>query len=231
MSVLKALREKIAPELNHLYTTAPVETPQGVDYGWHAREHALHTFFVARLFGASADIRSGDFAVLSRFLPPITSLEQNAKHAWCSVGGVVPVDLSLSFALFGNAPQLRTAITGEGLNGDWQVGYAEDESVLDESFESGNEIIFIEKTVQADSEEALLKDPYLFLPAPRADDPAGWHVVYGPDIYAKISLHCFRCAAGGGKSVRNRLSAPLAVKWIAENYAGPDAQILAQLNA
>jgi hypothetical protein len=231
MSVLKTLREKISPELHHLYATAPVETPSGIECGWHAREHALHTFFVARLFGASADIRSGDYAVLSRFLPPITSLERETKHAWCSVGGVTPVDLSLTFALFGRAPQLHAAITGEGRNGDWEVRYAEDESVLDESFESGNEIVYIEKTVHADSEDALLMDPYLFLSAPLPSDTEAWPAVHGPGIYAKISLHCFRCAAGGAKSVRSRLNRADAVKWIADHYPDAETQIFEQLKS
>lgn len=232
MSVLKALREKIAPELNHLYARPPLETPTGVDGQWRAHEQALHTFFVARLFGTDADIRSGDFAILSRFLPPITSLERELKHAWCSVGGVTPVDLSLSFTLFGRAPQLRSAITGEGLNGDWQVRYAEDESILDGNFDSGNEIIYIEKGVHPESEGALLEDPYLFLPAPRPNDAESWHALYGPEIYAKISWHCFQCAAGGAKSVRHRLGSPEeAVKWIAENYPAPGPLIRAQLDA
>ncbi|MCX6434287.1 MAG: hypothetical protein NTX29_16460, partial [Actinobacteria bacterium] len=52
-----------------------------------------------------------------------------------SVGGIRPVDLSMTFARFGQVPQLRSAITGDGPNGDWQVRYAEDESILDASIE------------------------------------------------------------------------------------------------
>src|SRR5688572_29242242 len=134
MSVLKTLRERVAPELNHLYTAAPSEIAGGrVDFGWRSREHALHTFFVARMFGAETEIARGDIAVISRFVPPLTTMGSDDAHAWCRVNGVAPVDLSLTFFHYGNAPQLRAPIVGEGRNGDWQIEYAEDESALDES--------------------------------------------------------------------------------------------------
>ena len=229
MSVLKTLRDTVAPELNHLYTVPPAETPAGIDCGWHGREHALHAFFVARMFGATADIRSGDFAVISRQLPPLTTLERDADHSWCSVNGLAPVDLSMTFKNFGEAPQLRTAITGEGRNGEWEVHYAEDDSLLDENIQAGHELLFIEKKIHADSAEALLGNPYLFLPLPRVEEAAGWPLLYGPVIYAKISLHCFCCAAGGAKSLRNRLTRDQALAWIAGNYSEPEKQILSKL--
>ncbi|MBI4626809.1 MAG: hypothetical protein HY736_26760 [Verrucomicrobia bacterium] len=41
----------------------------------------------------------------------------------------------------------------------------------------------------------------------------------------------FRCAAGGGKSIRNRPTREEAVAWIADNYAEPQAEILRLLKA
>ena len=79
------------------------------------------------MFGATADIRSGDFAVLSPYLPPITSIDRKLTHTWCSVNGVAPVDLALTMAYFGQAPQLRAALLrlaasgGVAFGGDWQV--------------------------------------------------------------------------------------------------------------
>jgi hypothetical protein len=229
MSVLKTLRDTVAPELNHLYSTAPVETPEGLDCGWHGREHALHAFFVARMFGATADIRSGDYAVLSPYLPPLTSIEKPFDHTWCSVNGVAPVDLALNVSYFGQAPQLRTAFVGEGRNGEWDVKYTEDESVLDEGFGHTNEIIFIERKVHADAESALLHDPYLLLPPPRADDPASWHALYGPGIYAKITFHCHACATRAAKSVRQKMTREQAIAWIAGHYSDAESQILKAL--
>jgi hypothetical protein len=226
MSVLKTLRERVAPELNHLYTAPPSEIPGGIDYGWHGREHALHTFLVARMFGATAELCTGDFAVLSRFVPPLTSMDRNDDHAWCSINGVAPVDLSMTFKHYGNAPQLRGAIVGEGRNGDWDVQYADDESVLDENVQNQNEIIFIEKTIREDPAEALVNDPYLLLHPPRPDDASSWHTLYGPAIYAKITVYCFGCASGGAKSIRHRMPRQQAAAWIAENTPEPEAQIL-----
>lgn len=229
MSVLKTLRERVAPELNHLYTIAPFEAEGRIECGWHGREHALHAFFVARMFGAEADLRTGDFAVISRFAPPLTSMGSEHDHAWCSINGTVPVDLGMTFGHFGTVPQLRSAIIGEGPNGDWHVHYAEDESVLDAGIETGNELIFIEKKVHTETEAALLGDPFLFLKPPRTGEPADWRAAHGPDIYAKITLHAFACANGQAKALRQKMTAAEAAKWIAENYVAPDAVILKHL--
>jgi hypothetical protein len=229
MSVLKTLRQTIAPELNFFYTVPPFQTPNGIDCGWFSREHALHVFFALRLSGVAVDLRSGDFAVLSRSVPPLTSLDTPNRHAWCSVAGTVPVDLSMTFALFGRGPQLKAPIIGEGANGDWQVRYARDEAVLDEKIQNENEIIFIERQVHAETEEDLLNDPYRFLPPPRIGDNASWHALYGPDIYAKISLHCFQCTTDAQRSVRTRFAPAQAVAWIAANYPAPEATIRALL--
>src|SRR5688572_7212452 len=203
MSVLKTLRDKVAPELNHLFHGSPGQTVDALQAGWRAREHALHAFFVARMFGSTAELCRGDIAVLSRFLPPISTLDRAADHAWCNVGGVVPVDLSLTFELLENVPQLRAPITGDGVNGAWQVRYAHDEALLDEGFPNDNEILFIERAVQIEP-ESLLRDPAAFLAA----DPVGENGTelerYGADIHAKITLHCFRLATGDAKSVRQR---------------------------
>jgi hypothetical protein len=226
MSVLKTLRETVAPELNHLYTVAPSETAAGVECGWRGREHALHAFFVARLFGADAELCTGDFAVLSRWVPPLTSLGRDAGHAWCRISGVAPVDLSLTFLHFGSVPQLRSAIVGEGRNGDWHVQYAYDESPMDENVQDRNEIIYIERTVLApEAEEELLRNPHALLPAPAPEDAGSWTARFGPDIHAKISLHCFRCANGDAKSPRHRMNGAQLVEWIAGNYSDPAAQI------
>ncbi|MDO8543599.1 MAG: hypothetical protein Q7S40_24420 [Opitutaceae bacterium] len=230
-SVLKTLRQQTAPELNFLFTIPPAETPVGWDCGWRGHEHAFHAFFVARMFGAAADLRTGDFAILSRLMPPLATLEREPKHAWCSVGELTPVDLSITFAFFQNVPQLRTAITGEGPNGDWQVRYAEDDSILDEGFESDNEIVFIERQIDAQSPAALLEDPQRFLPPRPAAATDNWLVIHGPEIHAQIALHCYRCAAGGGRSIRNRATRDDAVAWIAGNYPDARAEILGLIKA
>jgi hypothetical protein len=231
MSVLKTLRQRIAPELNFLFTIPPAETPLGWDCGWRGHEHAWHTYFVARMFGSPAELCTGDFAVLSRFMPPITTLERETKHAWCVVGDLAPVDLSMTFAHFGRVPQLHSAITGEGPNGDWQVRYAQDESILDEGVENGNELLFIERQVCAETPEALLEDPSLFLPPAPVAARDNWAARHGPEIHAKIALHLHRHAAGGARSVRSRSTREEAVAWIAESYPTPHEEVRALLAA
>jgi hypothetical protein len=221
MSVLKTLREQIAPELNHLYTCPPTETAGAVDLGWNAREHAFHTFLVAKLFGAPAEICTGDFAVLSRFVPPLTSVGTGKDHAWCNINEVVPVDLSMNFIQYHTAPQLRAPIVGEGRNGDWHVQYEYDESPLDENIQNANEIIYIERAVSECSPGALLSNPSQFLPARDASDSQSAR--YGAAIYAQVTLHCFECAVGRAKSIRHRMKREEAFAWIASNY--PDAEL------
>ena len=225
MSVLKVLRDRVAPELNHLYTEVPRErSGGGLDCGWHAREHALHACLVARLFGTSATLCSGDFGLLSRLLPALSSIGTDADHSWCEIGGVVPVDLGMTFRHFAECPQLRTPITGVGRNGAWQVRYASDESVLDEAMETGNEILYLERRVHEAAPGDLLDNPHLFLGLPRAGEP-----VATPDAYAQITLHCFCCAAGEAKSIRHRFDAERARAWIGENYPDAAARIRERL--
>jgi len=217
--------------LNHLYVVPPSEPASGFDCGWHGREHALHAFFVARLFGASVELCHGDFAVISRFLPPLTTMERENDHGWCVVNGVAPVDLSLTFQHFGQAPQLRSPIVGEGRNGDWQVHYAQDESALDEGIQDQNEIVFIEKESVADSVIALLANPHLYLSPPAPADTTHWHAVYGTAICAKISLHVYRCATGEAKSIHHRLNRDEAVAWIDRQYPDAESQLRERLAA
>jgi len=227
MGVLKTLRDTVAPELNHLYVQDPSEASGALDYRWRGREHALHAFLIARLFGSPAELCTGDFAVLSRRVPALSALGKDAQHAWCRIGGVAPVDLSVTFRPLPQAPQLHAAVTGEGRNGAWQVTYADDEAVLDEDIGGENEIIFIEKAVLPHSAADLLGNPYLLLPPPSPDDAGSWHALYGPGIYAKITAHCFGCATRQAKSVRQRLKPADAVAWIAENVKDAEAKILA----
>jgi hypothetical protein len=231
MSVLKTLRDVVAPELNHLYTTPPSESPNGIDCGWHGREHALHAFFIARMFGAAADIRTGDYAVLSPYLPPLTSVDRPFDHTWCSVNGVAPVDLALTLGNFGQAPQLRTAIAGEGQNGDWKVHYGDDESMLDEGFGHTNEIIYIEREIHEVTEAALLANPFLLLPASAPDDAKHPSRVHGPGLYAKITMHGYACANRDAKSLRPRLNREEAIAWIAANYPDAESHIAKQISA
>jgi hypothetical protein len=225
MTILKTLRDVVAPELNHLYTVPPFQTASGLDLGWYCREHAVHTLLIAQLFGADADIRTGDFTILSPHVPTTSSIGSGADHSWCSVSGVAPIDLSMTFAQFGGGPQLRSAIIGEGKNGDWVIKYAEHESAIYHHQQSSTEVFLVERKVEPYKAEDLLQNPYCFIFPPRNGDESSWHVLYGQQIYAKITLHCFSVASGAAKPVRLRFSSVEAVRWISTNYADAAEQI------
>lgn len=224
MSVLKALRQRVAPELNFLLTDDPAEREGAIDCGWRPHLHAYHAFLVARMFGAAAELRTGDIAVISGALPPITTLDREPKHAWCAVGGVTPVDLAMTLARFPQAPQLRSPVTGEGPNGDWQVRYSEDESILDQNIEGANELLYIARGTARDDAPRLLEEPGSFIPA--AEEPEGWVARHGAGVHAAIALHCFRCAGSGGRSVRNQASRDEAVAAIVARHPDVRAEIL-----
>jgi hypothetical protein len=224
MSVLKALRQRVAPELNFLLTDDPAERAGAIDCGWRPHLHAYHAFLVARMFGAAAELRTGDIAVISGALPPITTLDREPKHAWCAVGGVTPVDLAATFARFPQAPQLRSPVTGEGPNGDWQVRYAEDESILDQNIEGANELLYIARSPAFNDAVQLLDEPGRFIPA--AEEPEGWVARHGVGVHAAVALHGFRCAGSGGRSVRNQASRDEAVAAIVARYPDARAEIL-----
>ena len=82
MSVLKALRQRVAPELNFLLTDDPAEREGAIDCGWRPHLHAYHAFLVARMFGAAAELRTGDIAVISGALPPIHAKCVRSRCAW-----------------------------------------------------------------------------------------------------------------------------------------------------
>lgn len=229
MSVLKALRQRIAPELNFLFSDAPAEREGVIDCGWRPHLHAYHAYLVARMFGAAAELRTGDIAVISGTLPPITTLDRQPKHAWCAIGGVTPVDLSATFAGFPQAPQLRSPVTGDGPNGDWQVRHAEDESILDQNIEGANELIYIARGTFSDDPGPLLDDPGRFIPG--AEEPEGWTARHGAGLHAAIALHCFRCAGSGGRSVRNHGSREEAVAAIVAQHPDARAEILRIITA
>jgi hypothetical protein len=90
------LKTKVKPELNHIYTEKPFYVYGGSDMGWFCREHAMHLFVLARLAKLTSNICLGDFLIKTAEGDPITSINDDSDHAWCSVDGVRPIDISLT---------------------------------------------------------------------------------------------------------------------------------------
>ena len=228
MDISSILRKRVAPELNHLYTVPPFQREAGADCGWFCREHALHTYFVARLLGIESDIRRGDFLVKSPGLPVISSIDDTSDHAWCRVGDMLPVDLSLTLRHFGTPSQLRMPICKVGTNGPYQVWYSKDSTAALKS--PLHSVCYVEHEIMPLTHSDLLDDPYRFVFTASDDDPLSWHNLYGAEIYARITLHCFRVATGHAKTTRNRLSASDSPDWIFAEYPDATPSIHALLN-
>jgi len=218
MTVISALRQMVAPELNHLYTVPPfIAADGGNDCGWYCREHALHVLFVASLFGARCDVRHGDFLICAPPYILITSIDSGAGHSWCSVNGVIPFDLSMTFRFYAPGPQLLGPIAGPGRNGPYTIVYSNDDEAA-RACEQPGVIHYVEREVQQASLLDLVSNPYGVIHAPIVDDPQSWHRIYGPEIYAKISLHCYRIATRAAKPLHRNLNPVDAARWISEQY-------------
>jgi hypothetical protein len=82
---------------------------------------------------------------------------------------------------------------------------------MDEDFSNDNELLYFEREIVAPTALELLDQPGLFL---ASESMAA--------TLAPITLHCFACASGRGRSVRNQSSRAAALASIAVQY--PDAQ-------
>jgi hypothetical protein len=191
-----------------------------VDCGWFCREHALHVKVLCAMLGISADIRLGEFHLNSPDVLPTFSGESGDGHAWCRVKSTVPVDLSMTFKLYaaGAGPQLYAPVFGAGRNGDYIVSYHRFDESAPESPPHPHHIVFREHEVIDHAAEALSQNPYLLLYAPDPTDDLNWDGLYGPEIYARISFHCFAVATRRTRPLSGRISAIEAPKWIAKQY-------------
>lgn len=227
MNIEHALRKVAAPELNAVYT---VPLRPGIDCGWFCREHTLHTKVLCALLGVTADIRFGDFSVI---VPPgnITSGHEGNGHVWCGLDGVLPVDLSMTFAKtnLGHFPQLTAPVWGLGQNGHFLLSYRRrSESIPPQS--SPCQVVFTEHKIVEFSARDLTHDPYLLLHTPDPTEPKNWDALFGRDIYAKITWHCFLLATNKVAPLRQRLTAPQLVRRISTNYSTAKAAILSRLD-
>jgi hypothetical protein len=224
MDIKSTFGKRLAPELNHLYTVPPFRGADGgSDCGWYCREHAVHTYVVAKLLGLDADIRRGDYLIRPKDQPTILSIGDEGDHAWCRIGNSLPVDLSMTFRYFGDGPQLGMPVCKLGANGAFDLRYTKSDAAALAAPEGV--VYFVEREIITISAWDLVVDPYLFIYDPVLEDVHSWHNVFGPDIYAAISLHCFRVATGHAKTTRNRLSPFDSPRWIHETYPNPREEL------
>ena len=229
MTILETLRRKIAPELNLLYTVPPHSVGDIIDCGWSCREHALHVRVLCALFGVSGDLCFGEFMVDSAFLPRITSGGAGDCHAWCRVKDVIPVDLSMTFAHYGIKPQLDGPVFGAGKNGDYAIVYRRAEEPLGQRPQVPHCIIFREHKTVDHAPDALTQNPYLFIYPPAHSNQTNWDAMFGPEIYARITAHCFAVATRKANPLSRAMNSQGAIRWISNNYPSATNEIISKL--
>lgn len=218
MNVLKTLGQFVAPELNHIYTVAPHMIDGYLDCGWSCREHAFHTAALGQVLGFRCQICLGEFVVHSPDVPLTSSGGNGDAHVWCQVNDISPVDLSMTFKLYGPGPQLDAPVMGTGRNGDYLVTLRNIADKKTRRPKHPHVIVFFEFSRRSVDVGEIFSNPYSFLFAPREGDESSWDVLFGPTIYEKISLHCLRITQGRTAPLRSRMDPYAAIRWISENY-------------
>jgi len=231
VNIIGFVKNVLAPELNHLYTAPPFKTKTGIDCGWFCREHAYHVHLVCSLLKIQSDIRLGEYAIHTPLIGSVVYLDlQGEGHAWNSIKRNLPVDTSMTFLhfAFGQGPQLGNTIANTGKNGAFEIVYTKDYETAKAYDGLYNTVFFVENSVLDRASDELLIDPFLFIHPPNINDPLNWTSLFGSDIYAKITLHCYNIAQRRVKSLQKSKTNNEAIEWIANSY--PDAtNILLQI--
>jgi hypothetical protein len=199
--LLSALDRLVRPELNMLYTVPPFDRgkPDSFDGGWYCREHAYHCAVVSNMCGCRAAIFTGHYVLNFKRTGgtmEISSLDTSAGHAWCSVGNLKPVDLSMTLHLWpGETPPLQ-GVFGSQQQGQFNVVYSSAESDLRAARTAKAEenwIGFWEEQVIRHNLKDLVTNPFLFL---HQAGEQGWDKVHGADIFQRVNLHLYKVARG-----------------------------------
>ena len=196
MDFITALKEKVKPELNHIYTERPLITHKGRDAGWFCREHTLHLYSLAVLLGRESEICTGDYVLRRQGGDSFHCIGDASDHAWCRISGEVPVDVSLTVKYL--YPDLN----------DLSLVYA-DQTELAEPFivkyfvnatnQEFGELIradelvigYNEKQTQTYSVSDLLNKPFQFLHRPPPGFPT-FPEIHGTDVFHAITYHCYK---------------------------------------
>ena len=199
MNFQDELRDKVKPELNHIYSEPPRRMPDGSwECGWFCREHALHLFVLARLAHLSSEILLGDYLVTTPDGNGTSSLDDAMDHAWCSVGEDVPVDISLTLKfMFPSAPRV-SIVFGESATSPYQIRYYRDtepQAVWEACSDVSSLIAYRESHAFRVEPVDLLERPFQFLHAPPAGCPRLTDT-YGEDFFFRVTQHCYKLLTG-----------------------------------
>jgi len=219
------LRDKVKPDLNLVYVEPPFYVESGLDFGWFCREHALHLYILARILGFRSEIEIGDITVSNSdfFLSTVGS---GSDHAWCKVGDVTPVDISISLQ---HVPELNGVDIVFGCQAPFSKPYTvfhfdgRDARSLQESASSGPAITFVRHRSFCPDPRDLVLNPYTFL-IPSPQGTRSFADTYGTEIFDMITLHCLRLVEGKESPWFPVLNAKTAIR--AAQQDGRDARNL-----
>jgi len=172
----------------------------GRDEGWFCREHAMHSYFLLRLFGEEDPrIEIGHFAAR---LPGagITSHGSGSDHAWCATDAYRPLDLSVTFKYHSGYPQLTLPVMGERANGPYQILCFEEESKFLPAMKDHSPAVIYLPQGRLTDPESLLDHPETFL---FDSGPSSWLQLYGAEAFARITLHVYKVAQSHVKTLSN----------------------------
>ena len=204
MDFLDALRLKVKPELNHIYTEKPFIAHGGRDLGWFCREHSLHLYVLAKLLGYTANICVGDFFLyLSPDKIKYSSLGDDSDHAWCSINQISPVDISITVKyLSEGSPDIPlvygTSVLSENPYRIYYFINADDEMIKKPNSHGDPFIAYNEKETLEYDPIDLLNNPFNFLHPPPAGSPS-FIDLHGDDIFHRITYHCYLLITKGNK--------------------------------
>lgn len=210
-------------ELNHIYTERPMVRSEGMDAGWFCREHAMHSYFLLRLFGDQHPaIEVGHYAVQFDG-NGFTSHDSGSDHAWCTAASKSPIDLSISFRFHEGYPQLTKPVIGEGLNQPYKIVCFRDEVEFSTAMDApaaAPAILYLPLTEVLDP-DGLLEHPDSFL---FDSGPECWLRKYGAEAFARVTLHVFKVAMSRTKSLTD-LSPLKAFSQIRSGYSAARLEI------
>jgi len=221
MDLEALLRDVIKPELNRIYTEPPSALHGGADMGLFCREHAFHCAVLCILLGFPAAIKRGDFSAILDEDTGVTSYGDESDHAWCEVGGIVPVDLSANFEYYGTRLPNLDLVYGPGRRGVYEVSYTGDVGEFEKHMRGEAplpKLLYSEReTVQIPIGE-MLDDPHCFLIKPPR---GGLEELFGKVIFNSINLHLFDLAHGRTRRLTTYKDSKSTVRTIGNRY--PDA--------
>lgn len=217
----KILNPIVKAEMNMLYTGPPFMTPTGGDFGLFCREHAYHTYFLCHMSGYPVEIKIGHYLIIPPDGQGTSSFNSGADHAWCASGNLRPIDLSMTFHLEEGFPDIDHPVLGTGQNGPYTISYMFDEFFFRKYHDDPPNmccICYLERETFPANDEVLLKNPFTFLLPPIIKGKS-WTDVYGPDIFAKITLHLYKVALGQIKPLYEEMKVAEAINFIKSQYS------------